>query len=97
MTIVQPNKEVNLIKTRVLCISAIGVTLVVVLLSYLSLVGLRHDLADTREALEDMKVANAELKNQYYTFTSNENLEALAVQLGLVKDRTPEWALASQL
>lgn len=66
------------------------------LFSYLSLVDLRHDIDNTRESLEELKVANAELKNSYYTFTSNDNLEQLANELGLVKDRTPQWALASQ-
>ncbi|MDP3953292.1 MAG: hypothetical protein Q8P99_00505 [bacterium] len=96
MTIVQPRKEANLIKSRALCLLGIGLMLTTVLLSYLSLVGLRHDLADTRESIEDMKVANAEFKNQYYSFTSNENLERLAGEMGLVKDQTPQWALASQ-
>ncbi|MEX2054251.1 MAG: hypothetical protein WD883_01800 [Candidatus Colwellbacteria bacterium] len=96
MTIVQPRKETDLIKSRVLCISGIALTLGVVLLSYLSLVGLRHDLANTRESLESMKVTNADFKNQYYSFTSNENLERLAGEMGLVKDQTPQWALASQ-
>ena len=68
----------------------------IALFSYLSLVGLRHDILKTREGLEELKVANAEIKNAYYTLTSNENLEQLALQLGLIKDRTPQWALASQ-
>jgi|SRR3990167_5426620 len=96
MTIVHPKKETDLRKLRALCISGVVLMLGVVLFSYLSLVGLRHDISKTREGLEELKVANAELKNQYYAFTSNENLEQLASQLGLVKDRTPQWALASQ-
>lgn len=79
-----------------LSISGVVLMLGVVLFSYLSLVGLRHDIQKTRGELEELKVANAELKNAYYTFTSNENLEQLATQLGLVKDRTPQWALVSQ-
>lgn len=97
MTIVQPKKETDLKKSIALCISGVVLMLGLVLFSYLSLVGLRHDIAKTRESLEELKVANAELKNSYYTFTSNENLEKLAVELGLVKDRAPQWVLASQL
>ena len=96
MTIVQPKKEMDLRKCGALCVTGVVLMLGVVLLSYLSLVGLRHDIANTRETLEELKVANAELKNSYYAFTSNENLEKLATELGLVKDRTPQWALASQ-
>ena len=96
MTIVQPKKETDLRKCKMLSISGVVLMLGIVLFSYLSLVGLRHDIQNTREGLEELKVANAELKNAYYTFTSNENLEQLAAQLGLVKDRTPQWALVSQ-
>ena len=96
MTIVQPKKEVDLRRCRALCVSGVVLMLGVALFSYLSLVGLRHDILKTRKSLEELKVANAELKNTYYTFTSNENLEKLALELGLVKDRTPQWALASQ-
>lgn len=96
MTIVQPQKEIDLKKCRALCVSGVVLMLGVALFSYLSLVDLRHDIDNTREGLEELKVANAELKNTYYTFTSNENLEQLALQLGLVKDRTPQWVLASQ-
>jgi len=96
MTIVQPKKEIDVKKSIALCISGVVLMLGLALFSYLSLVGLRHDIVNTREDLEELKVANAELKNSYYAFTSNENLEKLAAELGLVKDRTPQWALASQ-
>ncbi len=96
MTIVQPKKETDLTKCRALCISGVVLMLGIGLISYLSLVNLRHDIINTRKSLEELKVANAELKNSYYIFTSNENLEQLATQLGLVKDNTPQWALASQ-
>ena len=96
MTIVHPKKETDLRKCRALCVSGVILMLGIALFSYLSLVGLRHDILKTREGLEELKVANAEIKNAYYTLTSNENLEQLALQLGLIKDRTPQWALASQ-
>lgn len=68
----------------------------VVLFSYLSLVNVKHDLSKTRDNLEVMKVQNAEFKNQYYQLTSAENLEKLAGEMGLVKDKNPGWVLASQ-
>ncbi|MCR4260940.1 MAG: hypothetical protein NUV96_01190 [Candidatus Colwellbacteria bacterium] len=96
MTIVQPNKEKNLRNITALCVTGVVLMLGIALFSYLSLVGLRHEISNTRESLEELKVANAELKNDYYALTSNDNLEQLASQLGLVKDKTPQWALASQ-
>ena len=96
MTIVQPNKEKGLRNCIVLCTTGVVLMLGITLFSYLSLVGLRHDISNTRESLEELKVASAEFKNGYYALTSNDNLEQLALQLGLVKDKTPQWALASQ-
>ena len=96
MTIVQPNKDSNVRKCCMHALFGIGAMIVVVLLSYLSLVGLRHDLAQSRDGIERLKVENAELKNDYYQIVSTENLEKLASERGLVKDKSPEWVLASQ-
>lgn len=96
MTIVQPKKEIDLRRSVTLCVAGMIFMLAAALFSYLSLVDLRHDIVRTGGDLEELKIANAELKNRYYNFTSNENLERLALELGLVKDRTPQWVLASQ-
>ena len=96
MTIVQPNREKSIRKCYIHAVFGIGAMIGVVLLSYLSLVGLRHDLADKREGIERLKVENAQLKNDYYEVVSTGNLEELAIERGLVQDRSPEWVLASQ-
>jgi len=96
MTIVQPNKDNDIRKCSIHAILGISAMIVVVLVSYLSLVGLRHDLAKHRDGIERLKVENAELKNEYYQIVSTDNLEQLASERGLVKDRSPEWVLASQ-
>ncbi|MFH1694669.1 MAG: hypothetical protein ABH880_02870 [Patescibacteria group bacterium] len=96
MTIVRPNKDKDLKKLSMYSFLVVGGMIAAVLVSYLSLVGVKHDLSKTRLALEDLKVGNAELKNDYYQLTSAENLEALASEMGLVKDKNPGWVLASQ-
>jgi Tfp pilus assembly protein PilO len=96
MTIVQPNKENNVRQCCIHAIFGISAMIVAVLISYLSLVGLRHDLDQSRDSIEQLKVENAELKNEYYQIVSTENLEKLAIERGLVKDKNPEWVLASQ-
>lgn len=97
MTIVGPNQNKDLKRCWFYSTIGVGAMVVVVLLSYLSLVGLRHDLRNTRDSLEAMKVQNAELKNNYYQLISTESLESLAEEKGLIKDKNPEWALVSQL
>lgn len=96
MTIVRPNRERDLRKTILWCSIAVSGMIAFVLLSYVNLVGLRHDLTAMHDNIETMKVENAELKNQYYQLTSNDNLERLAAEMGLVKDKNPQWVLASQ-
>ncbi|MDD5710501.1 MAG: hypothetical protein PHV43_00125 [Candidatus Colwellbacteria bacterium] len=67
-----------------------------VLVSYMNLVGIKHDLLALRSSLELAKIENAELKNQYFQLTNAESLEKLAGEMGLVQDKSPEWVLASQ-
>lgn len=95
MTIIQPNKNKD---TRRL-ILILGSLLVGIFLTgvfvYLQTVGLEHDLAEAKEYLEQQKVENAELKNQFYGYLDADNLEALATERGLIQDKNPRWAFVS--
>lgn len=97
MTIIRPNAYQE-VKKLIAILSAIlvGVLLFGVFL-YLQTVNLRHDIADAHNSLEDMKVENADLKNDLYGMMDSNNLEKLAVERGLVKDKNPQWAFASEL
>lgn len=59
-------------------------------------VSLKHDLAKKRNTLENLKVENADLKNNFYNTIDANNLEKLAGELGLVQDKNPQWAFASR-
>ena len=63
---------------------------------YMQTVNLRHDLANAKNHLEEIKVVNAELKDAYYNLVDADNLERLAAERGLIKDKNPQWAFASQ-
>ncbi|PIR97715.1 MAG: hypothetical protein COT89_02975 [Candidatus Colwellbacteria bacterium CG10_big_fil_rev_8_21_14_0_10_42_22] len=96
MTIIRPNKDRDFIKICILCGIGMGVMILAVLVSYVSLVSIQHDLEAVRDELKSGKLQNAELKNQYFELTNVENLERLAGEMGLIKDKNPEWVLASQ-
>ncbi|PIR98524.1 MAG: hypothetical protein COT88_01125 [Candidatus Colwellbacteria bacterium CG10_big_fil_rev_8_21_14_0_10_41_28] len=96
MTIIKPNKEKKESRSFVYAGIICGSMLVVTVISYIGLVNTRHDLSSMRNDVEDLKVENAELKNDYYNLVKSDNLERLAEERGLVKDRNPKWALASQ-
>lgn len=95
MTIIQPNRYEDMKRlVTFLGVALIGVLLVMVVL-YIQTVDLRHDLDRKRNALEEIKVQNADLKNSFYGLTDTGNLERLAGELGLVQDKNPQWAFAS--
>lgn len=96
MTIVQPNKDTDLKRAIWFSSLIVGVAIVMTLVSYVSMIGLRHDLASMRDGVDELKIANAEIKNAYYQLLSTDNLERVAAERGLVKDKNPGWVLASQ-
>jgi len=71
-------------------------TFVSVIFLHLHTVDLRHNIASAQTELEDLKVENSELKNNFYSMMDSENLEKLAAERGLVKEKNPQWAFASE-
>lgn len=96
MTTIRFNKDKDIKRVITLCCFGVGSMVCTVLVSYVFLVGTRHDLTSIRSSMESMKIENAELKNQYFQLTNAESLERLAGEMGLVQDKNPEWVLASQ-
>ena len=96
MTIIQPNKYRDLKRIVIsLGVFLVGIILVWVFV-YLQTVNLHHDLVDARQQLEEIKVENADLKNEYYSLVDSDSLEALARDRGFIKDKNPQWAFASR-
>lgn len=96
MTTIRFNKDKKTKKLVIFCCFGVGAMVCMVLVSYMNLVGIKHDLLALRSSLELAKIENAELKNQYFQLTNAESLEKLAGEMGLVQDKSPEWVLASQ-
>ncbi|MEX2033487.1 MAG: hypothetical protein WD889_02940 [Candidatus Colwellbacteria bacterium] len=96
MTIIQPNKNEDIRRLVTLLSTGLVIVLLAVVFLYMQTVTSKHELAKKRNALETLKVENAELKNNFYTLVDVGNLEQLAGELGLVQDKNPQWAFASR-
>ena len=96
MTVIQPIQKKNVVQLIV----GVGIILVLFAVSnvmlYSKSVSLAHDLSALRGELDALQVKNADLKNKLYQETSSEALEKLAADRGMVQDKNPEWAFASQ-
>ncbi len=94
MTIIQPNKYKDLKRLVIsLGVFMVGIILIWVFV-YIQTVDLRHDLVKVKQNLEEVKVENADLKNEYYSLIDSDNLEILAREGGFIKDKNPQWAFA---
>jgi cell division protein FtsB len=97
MTIVQPNRNQDIKRLIAVLSSFLVAYFLMSVFIYLQTVNLKHDLAKQRKALDDLKVENADLKNQFYSLIDVSNLERLAQERGLIQDANPQWASASPL
>lgn len=92
MTIIEPKKNKQSSNFVV-----IGLILLLTFLAYWSVsiynqtVNLRHALGDGEQELQNLKVANAELKNSFFQLTDPKNLISLGQERGLVKITAPHY------
>jgi len=76
---------------------AFGLTMAMVIMVaigvsfYNQLINLRHEIASQETNLQKVEVTNAELKNNLYRLTDNENLQALATDKNLVLEKNPKY------
>lgn len=92
MTFIEPNK--NKFNISILTFLTVILILTGALLSifaYNQNVRLNHFLNSYQKEVEGLQVANANLKNQLYGILDLKNAEELARDLGLVKEKRPEY------
>ncbi len=97
MTIIQPSKYKELKKLIIILSFVLAIVLLVVVFIYLQTVSAEHALVDKKEVLENLKVENADLKNEYFALIDASNLEKFAEENGFIRDKNPQWAFASPL
>jgi len=95
MTIIKPNAYRKIKKTAIVLVSVSLSPLIFVVFLNIRNVDLRLDIAGAEIKLEDLKVENADLKSDFYSMMDSENLENLATERGLIKEKNPQWAFSS--
>ncbi len=63
---------------------------------YGNVVSLRHDITKLGENIQKEEVTGSELGNAMYNILNPQNLEQLAKDKGLVKDKNPEYMQISE-
>ncbi len=91
MTITQPNRNRQLNAVVNGLIVAVVLGGVVAVFAYNQTVSARHLMADVTKQVEQLRVANAELKNRYFALTEPKGQILLAQKLGLVKESGPTY------
>ena len=70
---------------------ALVITVAIGVSFYNQLINLRHEIASQETNLQKVEVTNAELKNNLYRLTDNENLQTLATDKNLVLEKNPKY------
>lgn len=95
MTVIQPNKNQNLIHLLFI-LGVISISIAALYVSiYSRTVNLKHDIQKIEAELEQLRVENAELKNDFYAAVDSRKLEELIKEKGLIYDKNPQWEFAS--
>ncbi len=97
MTVIQPNKNENLIHLLFIFGAVLVAVTSLYVLIYSRTVSLKHDIEKIKTELETVRVQNAELKNEFYVAIDSRKLDELAKEKGLIYDKNPQWEFASQL
>ena len=92
MTIIEPNKNrFHLSLLMTLAISFVILGAILSIFAYSQSVRLHHLLDEQQVLIDDLQVQTADLKNRLYTLLDFGNVDQLAEQLGLIKERKPEY------
>ena len=92
MTFLRPKN--NSIRINFILIGLITILSLMVFWSvsvYNQTVNLRHDLFASEQKLQELKVANADIKNKLYQAIDSQVLTALGEERGLMKVKSPDY------
>ncbi|MBZ1348670.1 MAG: hypothetical protein KY053_00305 [Candidatus Liptonbacteria bacterium] len=97
MTVIQPSRKKTFLDTLILFFGGgVLVGLAVSVFFYAYSVTYRHEINSLGNKIADLKLSNAELNNNLFGLTDIKNLEILAQEKGLIKDKNPQWEFASR-
>lgn len=93
MTIIRPN--INQKKLQNLLLGFLGFLLIALvwlgIAMYAKVVDLRHEIGVLQKNIQEAELGSIGLQNQVYSLIDLQNLEEKANELGLVKERNPEY------
>ena len=97
MTIIRPNKNKSYWNFILFFLgSAVFACVILITLFYSLTVSIRHEAQQLEVKIENLRLANAELRNELFSLTSFDHLQKIAAEKGLIKDKNPQWAFVSQ-
>lgn len=104
MTIIQPNRTTTL-TTAALYVLVLSVALcaIVLVMLYNDMVNFKHGIVEVQKEVRAVQAESAELKETTFNLFNSQNLERVAAERQLVKDREPryltpetQWSLVSR-
>lgn len=96
MTIIKPSLHKNQILFLAVFFGIFVLGGLLAIFEYKAIADARYEIRTMRSSLISLKTENAELKNQFYTATGGNVLEALALEKGLILDKTPDYMSSNQ-
>jgi len=91
MTIISQGKNQGYIAFLFILFTAVLIGGLVYIFEYNGLVNARYQEQQLKQDIVDMRVKNADLKNNLYTITNPATLQKLAVASNLILDRQPNY------
>lgn len=91
MTIIKPSLHRKQILFLFIFFGVFVIGGLVAIFEYKAIADLRYDIKTMKITLISLKTENAELKNEFYTATETSKLETLALERGLVLEKTPDY------
>jgi len=91
MTIIQPQKKslINILLGFIISFLVIGVVILVILYSYV--INFNKNISNAKNEIKEIEIANTQIKEDLLNMLSGNNLENLANEFGLVKEKNPEY------
>src|SRR3989344_3801256 len=96
MTIIRPSLHRNQLFFLAVFFGILILGGLLAVFEYKAIADARYEIRTMVSSLTLLKTENAELKNRFYAGTEIDKLEALALERGLMLDKTPDYMSSNQ-
>ena len=93
MTIIRPyDNQKKIFNLLIITLGVFAAGFIVIgITMYGALVGLQHDIQRTQQKIQEEQLASTKIQNQMYGITDVLYLEKKVIEMGLLKERNPEY------